>query len=407
MRKISLTLAQLLHDFLAHPLRIFFLALPLAVAAGALPWLLTGLGIQPPVAALPWHLYLYLDVAAAAAYGGFLLTALVSWTDYTRPLIRTSAFLFACWSTALLTTPWHTVSTALLAAYWLGLLAFAIRLAFRDRRQDSLLYCLLWINALHLAYSTGANALYLHIMLHIHMIALMIVQFRVGMVIGNEALSDAMREREQSPQHYPLWLRQADEPPRFIPHPIAKNLATLSLSILATALCFSADKELHGWLALAGAGVLLANLQPWHHLLLLRRRYIRPFYAALLLPALGYLAYAASLLIPASPLTASASLHLIAIGGFLLMILNIMHIAGLRHSGQTLRYTLASRTAFALLIVAALLRGVLSPWSAGQWPSAYLSFTYTLPALCAMVAFVLYALRFYTVFRDHPATDGE
>lgn len=407
MRKTPLTPSQLLRDFLAHPLRIFFLVMPLAVAAGALPWLLTGLGIQPPVAALPWHLYVYLDLTAAAAYGGFLLTALVSWTDYTRPLIRTSAFLFACWSAALLTAPWHSVSTALLVAYWLGLLAFAIRLAFRDRRQDSLLYCLLWINALHLAYSITAHTLYLHAMLHIHLIALMIVQFRVGMVIGNEALSDAMRERAQHPARYPLWLRQADETPRFIPHPVAKNLAALSLSILAAALCLSDDSELHGWLALAAAGVLLANLQPWHHLILLRRRYVRPFYAALLLPALGYLAYAASLLIPASPLTTSASLHLIAIGGFLLMILNIMHIAGLRHSGQTLRYTFASRAAFALLIVAALLRGALSPWSANQWPSAYLALTYTLPAFCAIAAFLLYALRFYAIFRDHPATDGE
>ncbi|MDO4777549.1 MAG: NnrS family protein [Cardiobacteriaceae bacterium] len=407
MRKRSLTPSELLRDFLAHPLRIFFLALPVAIIAAGLPWFLTGLGIQPPVTALPWHLYLYLDLAAAAAYGGFLLTALVSWTDYTRPLLRTSSFLFACWGIALLSAPWHAVSTAFLAAYWLGLLAFAVRLAFRDRRQDSLLYCLLWINALHLAYAMSADALYLRAMLHIHLIALMIVQFRVGMVIGNEALSDAMRDRDQHPRRYPLWLRQADETPRFIPNPIAKNLAALSLSILAAALCLSADHELHGWLALAAAGVLLANLQPWHHLLLLRRRYVRPFYAALLLPALGYLGYAASLLIPASPLAMSASLHLIAIGGYLLMILNIMHIAGLRHSGQTLRYTLASRLAFALIIAATLLRGVLSPWSASHWPSAYLSFTYTLPSLCAALAFILYALRFYGIFRDYPSTDGE
>ncbi|MDO5091562.1 MAG: NnrS family protein [Cardiobacteriaceae bacterium] len=407
MKKTPLTPKQLLHDFLAHPLRIFFLALPLAVAAAALPWLMGGLGIAPPVAALPWHLYLFIDLGAAAAYGGFLLTALVSWTDYTRPLAKTSALLFACWSAALLTAPWHTLSAALLALYWLGLLAFAVHLAFRDRRQDSLLYTLLWINALHLAYLIRADDLYLRAMLHIHMIALMIVQFRVGMVIGNEALADAMRERETHPQRYPLWLRQANETPRFIPHPIAKNLAALVLSILAAALCLSADRELHGWLALAAAGVLLANLQPWHHTLLLRRRYVRPFYTALLLPALGYLGHAASLLIPASPLAASASLHLIAIGGFLLMILNIMHIAGLRHSGQALLYTAKSRAAFALITLAALVRGIASPWSASHLPEAYLALTHTLPAALVIAAFALYAARFYAIFRDHPATDGE
>lgn len=397
---------HLLRDFLAHPLRIFFLSLPLAILIAALPWLLTAFSLPSPVTPLPFHLYLFIDLTAAAAYGGFLLTALVSWTDYTRPIIRIAAPLYLLWLAALLLAA-HPASHWLLAAYWLGLLAFACYLTRRDRNQDSLLYTLILINILHLAYALSGDMRHLHAMLHIHLIALMIVQFRVGMVIGNEALQDAMADREHHPGRYPTWLLAATETPRFIPNPIAKNLAALSLSLLALATAANADPILQGWLALSAGGALIANLQAWHHRILLRRAYSLAFYSAILLPALGYLGLSLATLSRASPLTTSAALHAVAIGGFLLMTLNIMHIAGLRHSGQTLTYPAKSRAAFALVIAAALSRSLLSPLAANHLPSAYLLTTYALPAACLITAFILYALRFYPVFRDNAATDGE
>lgn len=395
-----------LHDFLAHPLRIFFLSLPLAVLAAALPWLLTAFHLPAPVVALPHHLYTFIDITAAAAYGGFLLTALISWTDYRRPILRPAAVLFVLWLAALIAAAYPT-SRILLSAYWLGLTAFAFHLTRRDRRQDSLLYTLVLINLLHLAYTVSGDSRHLQAMLHIHLIALMIVQFRVGIVIGNEALQDAMNDRTCHPERYPAWLNAASETPRFLPNPIAKNLAALCLTLLAAAISLNSDPVLQGWLALASCGALIANLQAWHHRILLRRPYVRAFYAAILLPALGYLAFSLAKLTHANPLYTSAALHGVAIGGFLLMTLNIMHIAGLRHSGQTLRYTGKSRAAFALVILAALARSLFSPLALICLPQAYLAITYALPALCLSAAFVLYALRFYPVFADHPATDGE
>ena len=400
------TPAALLRDFLAHPLRIFFLSLPLAIIAAALPWLLTALGLPTPVAALPYHLYIFIDISAAAAYGGFLLTALISWTDYRRPILHIATALFILWLAALLGAA-YPASRWLLAAYWLGLLAFAASLTWRDRRQDSLLYSLTLINLLHLAYTLSGDARHLHAMLHIHLIALMVVQFRVGMVIGNEALQEAMNDRARHPGRYPAWLLAATETPRFIPNPIAKNLAGLCLSILALSVSLDADPILQGWLALSACGALIANLQAWHHRILLRRVYVRAFYAAILLPALGYLGYSLARLGGYNPLYGSAALHAIAIGGFLLMTLNIMHIAGLRHSGQTLHYTATSRAAFALVILAALSRSLLSPLALAHLPHAYLAVTYALPALSLSAAFILYALRYYPIFRDYPATDGE
>ena len=356
-----------------HPFRLFFPLACLGAWVALLPWL--ALLLAPQYAGhfpLHWHAFAFLNLCAGAGFVGFLMTALPAWTDDPAPRSIHSYLLLALWATMLFAMPWPHLALFACDAFWLYLSAYTAWRVIHNRRRNlvSFVITMSILSALSLRYSQNASGATLHQMVDTMLIAVALVNFRVGRVLGNEALKDG--------GHDAL---------RFIPNPYAKNISALILGLYIAVGALGAADNIQGWLALAFA----ARLQDWHSLLLLRAHYVRANYSVSLVLALGYAATGIGQLF--APALYSPARHLLAIAAMLAMVLTIMSIAGIRHSGLKLHFYRDTRLALALLLCAGLSR------SLGALYAPSLTTIYAIPAACIAGAFTLYALRYIGIFR--------
>ena len=360
-----------------HPFRLFFPLACLGAWVALLPWL--ALLLAPQYAGhfpLHWHAFAFLNLCAGAGFVGFLMTALPAWTDDPAPRSIHSYLLLALWATMLFAMPWPRLAFFACDAFWLYLSAYTAWRVIHNRRRNlvSFVITMSILTALSLRYSQNASGATLHQMVDTMLIAVALVNFRVGRVLGNEALKDG--------GHDAL---------RFIPNPYAKNISALILGLYIAVGALGAADNIQGWLALAVAAAFAARLQDWHSLLLLRAHYVRANYSVSLVLALGYAATGiGQLFVPA---LYSPARHLLAIAAMLAMVLTIMSIAGIRHSGLKLHFYRDTRLALALLLCAGLSR------SLGALYAPSLTTIYAIPAACIAAAFTLYALRYIGIFR--------
>lgn len=360
-----------------HPFRLFFPLACLGAWVALLPWL--ALLLAPRYAGhfpLHWHAFAFLNLCAGAGFVGFLMTALPAWTDDPAPRSIHSYLLLALWATMLFAMPWPRLALLACDAFWLYLSAYTAWRVIHNRRRNlvSFVITMSILTALSLRYSQNASGATLHQMVDTMLIAVALVNFRVGHVLGNEALKDG--------GHDAL---------RFIPNPYAKNISALILGLYIAVGALGAADNIQGWLALAVAAAFAARLQDWHSLLLLRAHYVRANYSVSLVLALGYAATGiGQLFVPA---LYSPARHLLAIAAMLAMVLTIMSIAGIRHSGLKLHFYRDTRQALALLLCAGLSR------SLGALYAPSLTTIYAIPAACIAGAFTLYALRYIGIFR--------
>ena len=360
-----------------HPFRLFFPLACLGAWVALLPWL--ALLLAPQYAGhfpLHWHAFAFLNLCAGAGFVGFLMTALPAWTDDPAPRSIHSYLLLALWATMLFAMPWPRLALLACDAFWLYLSAYTAWRVIHNRRRNlvSFVITMSILTALSLRYSQNASGATLHQMVDTMLIAVALVNFRVGHVLGNEALKDG--------GHDAL---------RFIPNPYAKNISALILGLYIAVGALGAADNIQGWLALAVAAAFAARLQDWHSLLLLRAHYVRANYSVSLVLALGYAATGiGQLFVPA---LYSPARHLLAIAAMLAMVLTIMSIAGIRHSGLKLHFYRDTRLALALLLCAGLSR------SLGALYAPSLTTIYAIPAACIAAAFTLYALRYIGIFR--------
>ena len=360
-----------------HPFRLFFPLACLGAWVAFLPWL--ALLLAPQYAGhfpLHWHAFAFLNLCAGAGFVGFLMTALPAWTDDPAPRSIHSYLLLALWATMLFAMPWPRLALLACDAFWLYLSAYTAWRVIHNRRRNlvSFVITMSILTALSLRYSQNASGATLHQMVDTMLIAVALVNFRVGHVLGNEALKDG--------GHDAL---------RFIPNPYAKNISALILGLYIAVGALGAADNIQGWLALAVAAAFAARLQDWHSLLLLRAHYVRANYSVSLVLALGYAATGiGQLFVPA---LYSPARHLLAIAAMLAMVLTIMSIAGIRHSGLKLHFYRDTRLALALLLCAGLSR------SLGALYAPSLTTIYAIPAACIAGAFTLYALRYIGIFR--------
>ena len=360
-----------------HPFRLFFPLACLGAWVALLPWL--ALLLAPQYAGhfpLHWHAFAFLNLCAGAGFVGFLMTALPAWTDDPAPRSIHSYLLLALWATMLFAMPWPRLALFACDAFWLYLRAFPAWRVIHNRRRNlvSFVITMSILSALSLRYSQNASGATLHQMVDTMLIAVALVNFRVGRVLGNEALKDG--------GHDAL---------RFIPNPYAKNISALILGLYIAVGALGAADNIQGWLALAVAAAFAARLQDWHSLLLLRAHYVRANYSVSLVLALGYAATGIGQLF--APALYSPARHLLAIAAMLAMVLTIMSIAGIRHSGLKLHFYRDTRLALALLLCAGLSR------SLGALYAPSLTTIYAIPAACIAGAFTLYALRYIGIFR--------
>lgn len=360
-----------------HPFRLFFPLACLGAWVALLPWL--ALLLAPQYAGhfpLHWHAFAFLNLCAGAGFVGFLMTALPAWTDDPAPRSIHSYLLLALWATMLFAMPWPRLALLACDAFWLYLSAYTAWRVIHNRRRNlaSFVITMSILSALSLRYSQNASGATLHQMVDTMLIAVALVNFRVGRVLGNEALKDG--------DHGEL---------RFIPNPYAKNISALILGLYIAVGALGAADNIQGWLALAVAAAFAARLQDWHSLLLLRAHYVRANYSVSLVLALGYAATGiGQLFVPA---LYSPARHLLAIAAMLAMVLTIMSIAGIRHSGLKLHFYRDTRLALALLLAAGLSRSLGALYAPG------LTTIYAIPAACIAGAFTLYALRYIGIFR--------
>jgi len=360
-----------------HPFRLFFPLACLGAWVALLPWL--ALLLAPQYAGhfpLHWHAFAFLNLCAGAGFVGFLMTALPAWTDDPAPRSIHSYLLLALWATMLFAMPWPRLALFACDAFWLYLSAYTAWRVIHNRRRNlvSFVITMSILTALSLCYSQNASGATLHQMVDTMLIAVALVNFRVGRVLGNEALKDG--------GHDAL---------RFIPNPYAKNISALILGLYIAVGALGAADNIQGWLALAVAAAFAARLQDWHSLLLLRAHYVRANYSVSLVLAVGYAATGiGQLFVPA---LYSPARHLLAIAAMLAMVLTIMSIAGIRHSGLKLHFYRDTRLALALLLCAGLSR------SLGALYAPSLTTIYAIPAACIAGAFTLYALRYIGIFR--------
>ena len=360
-----------------HPFRLFFPLACLGAWVALLPWL--ALLLAPQYAGhfpLHWHAFAFLNLCAGAGFVGFLMTALPAWTDDPAPRSIHSYLLLALWATMLFAMPWPRLALFACDAFWLYLSAYTAWRVIHNRRRNlvSFVITMSILRALSLRYSQNASGATLHQMVDTMLIAVALVNFRVGRVLGNEALKDG--------GHDAL---------RFIPNPYAKNISALILGLYIAVGALGAADNIQGWLALAVAAAFAARLQDWHSLLLLRAHYVRANYSVSLVLALGYAATGIGQLF--APALYSPARHLLAIAAMLAMVLTIMSIAGIRHSGLKLHFYRDTRLALALLLCAGLSR------SLGALYAPSLTTIYAIPAACIAGAFTLYALRYIGIFR--------
>ena len=360
-----------------HPFRLFFPLACLGAWVALLPWL--ALLLAPRYAGhfpLHWHAFAFLNLCAGAGFVGFLMTALPAWTDDPAPRSIHSYLLLALWATMLFAMPWPHLALFACDAFWLYLSAYTAWRVIHNRRRNlvSFVITMSILSALSLRYSQNASGATLHQMVDTMLIAVALVNFRVGHVLGNEALKDG--------GHDAL---------RFIPNPYAKNISALILGLYIAVGALGAADNIQGWLALAVAAAFAARLQDWHSLLLLRAHYVRANYSVSLVLALGYAATGIGQLF--APALYSPARHLLAIAAMLAMVLTIMSIAGIRHSGLKLHFYRDTRLALALLLCAGLSR------SLGALYAPSLTTIYAIPAACIAGAFTLYALRYIGIFR--------
>ena len=360
-----------------HPFRLFFPLACLGAWVALLPWL--ALLLAPQYAGhfpLHWHAFAFLNLCAGAGFVGFLMTALPAWTDDPAPRSIHSYLLLALWATMLFAMPWPRLALLACDAFWLYLSAYTAWRVIHNRRRNlvSFVITMSILSALSLRYSQNASGATLHQMVDTMLIAVALVNFRVGRVLGNEALKDG--------GHDAL---------RFIPNPYAKNISALILGLYIAVGALGTADNIQGWLALAVAAAFAARLQDWHSLLLLRAHYVRANYSVSLVLALGYAATGIGQLF--APALYSPARHLLAIAAMLAMVLTIMSIAGIRHSGLKLHFYRDTRLALALLLCAGLSR------SLGALYAPSLTTIYAIPAACIAGAFTLYALRYIGIFR--------
>ena len=360
-----------------HPFRLFFPLSCLGAWVALLPWL--ALLLAPRYAAyfpLHWHAFAFLNLCAGAGFVGFLMTALPSWTSDPAPRSLHSYLLLALWATMLFAMPWPPLALIACDAFWLYLSAYTAWRVIHNRRTNlvSFVITMSLLTALSIRYSVQPGGATLHQMVDTMLIAVALVNFRVGRVLGNEALKDGGHDEL-----------------RFIPNPYAKNISALILGLYIAVGALGAADNIQGWLALAVAAAFAARLQDWHSLLLLRAHYVRANDSVSLALAGGYAATGIGQLF--APALYSPARHLLAIAAMLAMVLTIMSIAGIRHSGLKLHFYRDTRLALALILCAGLSR------SLGALYAPSLTTIYAIPAAGIAAAFTLDALRYIGIFR--------
>lgn len=375
---------EIVKDFLTFPFRLNFLLASLSAILIAMIWPMVAQGIYPfSIDPISLHAYGFLNIVGGAAFAGFILTAIPEWTHDARPLIPYSSSLFILWllgSISCVVMPSLAGIAFTIFWLWLSVIVTLFALKARDSKIISVIILLLSIAILNACYTYTPSLFWLKQIAHIFIAGVALIMFRIGKAIGQRALDDS-----------PLV------DCRFMPNPFYKNLSVWFIYAYVASQIWLDSSLASAWISVAAGLAMLGRLRDWHYPLMFKRYYIRWYYLTLLSIGVGYVWLGLSTILALNQST--AALHLIMLGGFLMMLMQVFSIAGVAHSSLSSSYPLVSRLALAGIFGAALSRafGSLST-------DNYIVFVFYLPALLLAIAFAIYIPTFYRIFTNNPGT---
>jgi uncharacterized protein involved in response to NO len=327
------------------PFRPFFLAATSFSVLAILLWMLSfHLGVHAGGIGLQWHIHEMIMGFAATIILGFALTAAQTWTGIRTAHGSSLTLLFALWLLGrlgwLLSPPLQWLGAAGDVLLFSCAAAFMARMVYRARN---------W-----------SNAFFVPVFL---LFALFSASYAYALLEGNPGLARNLQDFAfYLIVHVVLVVGGRVIPfftDRRLQRPDTTRYAWLELSALISSLLFLlaivvvADADLVRW---AAAMVATFNLlrwlswKPWQcsHIPLLWSLYI----------AYGFIIAGFALI--AGQLPYSSAVHMIAVGGFGLMILAMISRVSLGHSGRPLELPPGFSFAYIALIVAALSRTLAS-----------------------------------------------
>lgn len=361
----------MIRDFFSYPMRIFFLTSCIIMIIGAM-------GFFTPFDYVFIHKFMFLHILPLCAYSGFLLTALPDWLNYEKPLLKIAIFIFTMLVLSFIFGIFkQNLAFLIIALFWVFMASFSLYLMILARNFDhiSIFYMLSGFAILEIYYFFTHDESINLMLLHLNIIAILLVGFRVSVAIGNEAIKE---------------IKDAV----FVPNLVHKNLAIFFVFLYILALKFIESNEVLGFMALGISCVIFVKLKELFYFILLKKHYILIYFLLCFFIALGYFCIGICKVFGIG--FENAFMHILAICAFFGAIFLIFNVAGLRHSGQDLIFSKLSKLSFILIFTSGLIRAFL--WDKG------VIFYYYLPAIFVILASIFYFKEYYKIFRDNEFT---
>ena len=355
-------------------------------------WVLGLLG-WGPVAPLHWHVHEMVFGLGGAAMGGFLLTAIPSWTR--RPALRGMpvVLLVLAWLLGrvvmLPETPWAIFTGYLELLYPFALAGVVMReiVAARNRGNYLVVALAVLLALADAGYQLSVSGwfdsdpmLWLRLALYLLLVLLTIVAGRViPAFTGN-------------------WLRMRGTHRLPVRYPLVERLAVPVVALFGVADAFLPGSMAAGLLAGLATGVHGIRLSAWRGIAVRRDPLLLVLHLGYLWIVIGF-----AMLTVASfsdLVSRSAAIHALTIGAVATMILAIMSRASLGHTGRPLQAPAPVTLAYVLLSVAALLRV-----AAGVDGSYYVALV-TTAGVVWIIAFGLFVVA-YAAILSGPRVDSK
>lgn len=392
------------HPLLAYAFRPFFLLLSAYMSVSIILWGLVWSGyISLPFIQnlMVWHIYEMLFGVASAGIIGFILTAIPEFYDNAVPVVGKTVLglvvlwilgRFAFWFMDLLGVYVVALTNIPLLVWLLALVGKPI---FTDplKRNISLVAVFISIILIQIWFFVSLAGWVKTDFMSILKVALgafMVLELLVLRRVNTEAINE--------------WLEKQSIDDTFIAKPPAYNIAIFSIIIFTIVEFFFPQNSVLGWIALAASAAILNTLNDFFmdEVNIVFKPYILPLFLILVLMAVGYglmgLAYLHDGIHGINHFR-----HFLTTGVIGLSFFMVMVIVGTIHTGRELETSRWVAIGVVLIIVATLVRSLISFYS--DWSMVGISKAYTISAILWSIPFIIYLIRFYPVL-SKPRVDG-
>ena len=358
--------------------RPFYIGTALLACLTVPLWVAAFLGLVPlslPFPALLWHAHEMLFGFAAGVIVGFLLTAVKAWTGLATPRGPVLATLALLWLAARLAAVWapYPVFAALDMALLPAVAVFLLRVLLKagNKRNIPLISLLLLMALANLLFHLSVlEAIALPAMTPLYAelaLVLMVVSVMAGRVVPVFTKNVTPGLVIQIPRSFELTL-------------LAVTAASLALWVFGApaalvAVACAAAALMHGW-----------RLYQWRPMVTLKRPMLWILHAAYAWMAIGFALLA---LAQYGIVAQSLAVHAFAIGVVGGLIIGMLTRTARGHTGRPLQASRAEVLAYALVMLAAVLR-VLVPALAPAWYARALDGASALWALAFAIYLVIY-----------------